>query len=109
LLTLAGRRFCLTRPLNLQIAINQDYLAPPGDAVPACKKTTDREAAGSDMGEVWVRKLTDGSMAVAMPNLGAQTDKATPLFRSRMHATRLWLFIDLPVPVPSRLARSLTA
>jgi hypothetical protein len=86
LLTLAGRRFCLTRPLNLQIAINQDYLAPPGDAVPACKKTTDGEAAGSDMGEVWVRKLTDGSMAVAMPNLGAQTDKATPLFRSRMHA-----------------------
>lgn len=48
----------------------QDYEAPPGDAMPACKKS-DNGDASPDMGEVWVRKLTDGSMAVAMPNLGA--------------------------------------
>ena len=29
------------------------------------------------MGEVWVRNLTDGSMAVAMPNLGNGTATLT--------------------------------
>eukprot|EP01051_Picozoa_sp_SAG22_P016621 SAG22_NODE_2381_length_2632_cov_1.847217_1_plen_203_part_00 len=43
------------------ISINQDADAPPGDALPAC--------AGSD-DEVWLRKLSDGDFAVAMPNLG---------------------------------------
>jgi alpha-galactosidase len=44
------------------IAINQDYLATPGDAVPACGTT----------GEVWLRKLSDGDFAIAMPNLGKE-------------------------------------
>ncbi len=56
------------------IEINQDYEAKPGDAMPACKSPG---AANDDMGEVWVRKLTDGSMAVAMPNLGNATASLT--------------------------------
>lgn len=43
--------------------------------MPACKNP-EGESNG-DMGEVWVRKLTDGSMAVAMPNLGSATASLT--------------------------------
>lgn len=42
------------------IAINQDYEAVPGDAAVACE----------DGGEVWVRHLSNGDFAIAMPNLG---------------------------------------
>ena len=47
--------------------------------VQACKNHA-AEANGdsaADIGEVWVRKLTDGSMAVAMPNLGNATATLT--------------------------------
>merc|ERR1712232_735331 len=47
------------------IAINQDYEAVPGDAEPGC--------AGDTADEVWVRRLTNGDFAVAMPNLGNKT------------------------------------
>eukprot|EP01079_Euglenida_sp_SAG-EU17-18_P011582 gene11582-2108_t len=43
------------------LAINQDYLATPGDAVTVCGGT-----------EVWARHLSDGRVAVAMPNLGSK-------------------------------------
>mmetsp|Transcript_11475 Transcript_11475/g.22145 ORF Transcript_11475/g.22145 Transcript_11475/m.22145 type:complete len:131 (+) Transcript_11475:110-502(+) len=47
------------------IMINQDWQAPPGDVLPL----------GSCGSKTWVRKLSDGRIAVAIPNLGdAPTD-----------------------------------
>lgn len=44
--------------LNTEVlAINQDYEAIPGDQVENCGSTA------------WVRKLTDGTFAVGLPNL----------------------------------------
>lgn len=39
------------------IAINQDYLAPPGYQTTSCGA------------EAWVRKMTNGSLAVTVPNM----------------------------------------
>jgi len=43
------------------IAINQDYEAIPGDVEKGCD--------GSEQ-EVWVRRLTNGDFAIALPNWG---------------------------------------
>jgi len=50
------------------IAINQDYEAVAGDAMPACS---------GGVQEVWVRKLTNGDFAVAMTNWGNETANLT--------------------------------
>ena len=43
--------------------MDQDYQAVPGDAQPACDEQSPL---------VWVRRLTDGDLAVAMPNLSGE-------------------------------------
>ena len=53
------------------IEINQDYQAEPGDAQPGCNSDEESGSTGAT-GEVWVRRLTDGSMAVALPNTGSE-------------------------------------
>merc|ERR1719356_2139314 len=42
------------------IMINQDWQAPPGDVLPG----------GSCGSKTWARKLSDGQLAIAIPNLG---------------------------------------
>jgi len=57
---------CLLNPEI--IAINQDYLAKPGFQTKSC---------GDD---AWVRKLSDGTFAVVVPNLGDKTDAVNICF-----------------------------
>lgn len=74
------------------IAINQDYKAVPGDAVPAC----------DNAGEVWVRRLSNGDFAIAMPNLGAAEAEVSFCLDSlkwphgdTAHARNVWAKKDL--------------
>merc|ERR1712196_626941 len=48
---------------EVAIAINQDYKAVPGDALPACEGASN---------EVWLRSFSDGDFAIAMPNLASE-------------------------------------
>lgn len=75
------------------IAINQDYQAVPGDAQPACKDSDD---------EVWVRRLTNGDLAVAMTNLGKEPANLTICFDAldygeKAHVRDVWKKKDLGV------------
>merc|ERR1719240_887236 len=79
------------------IAINQDYKATPGDAIQGCDG--DRSGSGD---EVWLRRLSDGDFAVAMPNLASEAAEVSFCLDSlkwphgdTAHARNVWAKKDL--------------
>lgn len=74
------------------LAVNQDYLSTPGDAVGTCNGKF----------QVWSRKLSNGKIAVALPNFSEQSASISVCFgdiggSTKMAARDIWQRKDLGV------------
>jgi len=72
------------------LAVNQDYMSTPGDLVHVC---------GGKF-QVWLRKLSDGRMAVAIPNYSGASTTISVCFadiggKQTMSVRDLWQMKDL--------------
>jgi len=74
------------------LQVNQDYTSTPGDVTAVC----------GGKNQVWVRKLSDGRIAVAIPNYSDQPASISVCFNdiggsSRMQVRDLWQRKDMGV------------
>lgn len=98
---LIGTDIRLMRPIMKEllfneeaIAINQDYQGTPGDVLPGCSGKTDDG--------FWSRRLSNGSMAVALTNFGEHRSQLTVCFDAigwsgSAHVRDVWKRQDLGV------------